>query len=260
MQQDVITLDRRLASIERRNAVLETQTREIEDTRQTLESKDSEIKNQAASLRVSIENLEEEMRLLGGRLEEVEVKTRQKLGETETDIQQRGQKTASLEGKILQMEDRIKQLEAYLNMDAAGSARPAAAAASTAEAAPTGEKERYAAARAAFDQGEYEKARSLFGNLLADFPNSAQASSAQFWLGETYYREKWYEKAILEYQKVVEKYPKGNKLPAALLKQGFAFSNLGDTANGRLVLESLIQKYPDSNEAEIAAKKLEGMK
>jgi TolA-binding protein len=79
-------------------------------------------------------------------------------------------------------------------------------------------------------------------------------------VGETYYREKWFEKAILEYQKVVEKYPTGNKLPAALLKQGFAFSNLGDNANARLILESLIQKYPDSNEAGIAAKKLQGMK
>jgi TolA-binding protein len=79
-------------------------------------------------------------------------------------------------------------------------------------------------------------------------------------VGETYYREKWYEKAILEYQKVVEKYPKGNKVPAALLKQGFAFSSIGDNSNGRLILESLIQKYPDSNEAKIAAKKLQGMK
>ena len=95
---------------------------------------------------------------------------------------------------------------------------------------------------------------------MADFPDSPQANSAQFWVGETYYREKWFEKAILEYQKVVENYPKGNKLPAALLKQGFAFSNLGDNANARLILESLIQKYPDSSEAGIAAKKLQGMK
>lgn len=261
-QQDVITLDRRLASVERRNAVLEKQSRELEDTRQSLESKDSEIKSQAAGLRVSIENLEEELRVLGGRLEEVEFKTGQKLGETETEIQQRGQKTASLEGKLLHLEDRIRQLEAYLNLDAGGGAKPAAspAPAGAVAAAPAGEKERYAAARAAFEQGDFAKARGLFEKLLTDFPDSPQANSAQFWVGETYYREKWFEKAILEYQKVVEKYPTGNKLPAALLKQGFAFSNLGDNANARLILESLIQKYPDSNEAGIAAKKLQGMK
>jgi len=263
-QQDVITLDRRLASVERRNAALEKQRRELEDTRQSLESKDSEIKSQAASLRVSIENLEEELRVLSGRLEEVEFKTAQKLGEAESDIQQRGQKAASLEGKLLGLEDRVRQLEAYLNLDAAATtgAKPAAspAPAGEAAAAPAGEKERYAAARAAFEQGDFAKARGLFEKLLADFPDSPQANSAQFWVGETYYREKWFEKAILEYQKVVENYPKGNKLPAALLKQGFAFSNLGDNANARLILESLIQKYPDSSEAGIGAKKLQGMK
>ncbi|MGD8541656.1 MAG: tol-pal system protein YbgF [Desulfobacteraceae bacterium] len=261
-QQDVATLDRRLASVERRNAVLEKQSREIADTRQSLESKESEIKSQAASLRVSIENLEEELRVLSGRLEEVEYKTAQKLGEAESDIQQRGQKTAGLEGKLLSLEDRVRQLEAYLNLDAAAGAKPAAspAPAGAAAAPPAGEKERYAAARAAFEQGDFAKARGLFEGLLADFPDSPQANSAQFWVGETYYREKWFEKAILEYQKVVENYPKGNKLPAALLKQGFAFSNLGDNANARLILESLIQKYPDSSEAGIAAKKLQGMK
>jgi tol-pal system protein YbgF len=261
-QQDMATLDRRLASVERRNAVLEKQSREIADTRQSLESKESEIKSQAASLRVSIENLEEELRVLSGRLEEVEFKTAQKLGEAESDIQQRGQKTAGLEGKLLSLEDRIRQLEAYLNLDAAAGAKPPAspAPAGAAAPAPPGEKERYAAARAAFEQGDFAKSRSLFEGLLADFPDSPQANNAQFWVGETYYREKWFEKAILEYQKVVENYPKGNKLPAALLKQGFAFSNLGDNANARLILESLIQKYPDSSEAGIAAKKLQGMK
>lgn len=261
-QQDVITLDRRLASVERRNAVLEKQSREIEDTRESLSSKESEIKSQAASLRVSIENLEEELRVLSGRLEEVEFKTAQKLGEAESDLQQRGQKAASLEGKLLGLEDRIRQIEAYLNLDASAGAKPAAspAPAGGGVQAPSGEQERYAAARAAFEQGDFAKARGLFEKLLADFPDSPQANNAQFWVGETYYREKWFEKAILEYQKVVEKYPKGNKLPAALLKQGFAFSNLGDNANARLILESLIKKYPDSNEAGIAAKKLQGMK
>ena len=87
-------------------------------------------------------------------------------------------------------------------------------------------------------------------------PKSKQADNAQFWLGEVFYREKWYEKAILEYQKVIENYPKGDKIRGALLKQGFSFLNLDDKSNARLILRELIRKYPDSNEAEIAKKKL----
>ena len=41
-----------------------------------------------------------------------------------------------------------------------------------------------------------------FKELIERFPKSERADNAQFWIGEIYYREKWYEKAILEYQKV----------------------------------------------------------
>ena len=54
----------------------------------------------------------------------------------------------------------------------------------------------------------------------------------------------------------MKNYPKGNKVPAALLKQGLAFSQLKDASNARLVLSELVKKYPDSNEAAIARKKL----
>jgi TolA-binding protein len=59
---------------------------------------------------------------------------------------------------------------------------------------------------------------------------------------------------------VIENYPKGNKVPASLLKQGFAFLNLGDKANARIILQELIRKYPQTNEAKIAKDKLDELK
>jgi len=49
-------------------------------------------------------------------------------------------------------------------------------------------------------------------------------------------------------------------VPASLLKQGFAFLNLGDKANSRLILQELIKKYPKTNEAKIAKDKLKDLK
>jgi len=111
-------------------------------------------------------------------------------------------------------------------------------------------------AKQAFDQGDFETAREGFQKLIKQHPKSKNADNAQFWIGEIYYREKWYEKAIIEYQNVIEKHPKGNKVPASLLKQGFAFYNLGDKANARLILTELLKKYPKSNESKIARQKL----
>jgi tol-pal system protein YbgF len=114
----------------------------------------------------------------------------------------------------------------------------------------------YDQAKQAFDAGELEKARQGFQEFTKRFPDSQNADNAQFWIGEIYYREKWYEKAIVEYQKVVEDYPRGNKIRSAMLKQGYAFLNIGDKANARLILKELIKKYPNTTEAQLATQKL----
>jgi TolA-binding protein len=51
---------------------------------------------------------------------------------------------------------------------------------------------------------------------------------------------------------VIEKYPKGNKVPAAYLKQGLSFFKLGENANAKLVLNELIKRFPESSEADAA--------
>ena len=60
----------------------------------------------------------------------------------------------------------------------------------------------------------------------------------------------------MEYQKVIEGYPKGNKVASALLKQAFAFLKLDDKDNARLIFKELVRKYPESAEAKIAKEKL----
>ena len=39
-------------------------------------------------------------------------------------------------------------------------------------------------------------------------------------------------------------------------KQGYSFLELGDKKTGKVILETLIEKYPKSNEADLARKKL----
>ena len=61
---------------------------------------------------------------------------------------------------------------------------------------------------------------------------------------------------MLEFNEVLKKYPKSNKVPAALLKQGMAFSELGNKKEARLVLEKVVDKYPKTEEADRAKKML----
>jgi len=45
-------------------------------------------------------------------------------------------------------------------------------------------------------------------------------------------------------------------VPAALLKLGFAFAELGDKVDARLILQELIDRYPQSEEVQKAKQKL----
>ncbi len=205
-----------------------------------------------AELKSLVEELRNENRQLLGRLEESEHRLGQ-LGKQTAD--QSGTELTRLDTVVSKNFQRLTVLEQYMGFEPSEAGTAPARGGETAQA-DTGEKGLYANSKRFLDQEEYDQARKGFEQFLKLYPESDNADNARFWIADSYYREKWYEKAILEYQKVVEKYAKGNKVAAALLKQGYAFANLGEKANARLILKELIKKYAGTNEAKIAAKKL----
>jgi tol-pal system protein YbgF len=124
----------------------------------------------------------------------------------------------------------------------------------------TGMGDLYKDAYETFHKGNLEGARRKFEAFLKQYPNTELSDNAQFWIGETYFLKKDFERAILEYEKAMVKYPEGDKIPAALFKQALAFLELGDKANTRNLLKRVIEKYPHSEQAEMAKKKLETIK
>jgi len=246
-QQDVITLDDRMGEIEQRN-----KERNVD-----LEIKEEAIRNQAAMQHTMIDKLRDEIQILTGRLEETEYLLKQKMMDLEDLDANREKELAKIKENTSINKDRIIRLEEYLNFEPSVKSESEKIPDEEAEKSLSG-NDIYKSSKEAFDQGDFEAAREGFKKLIQRYPESEQADNAQFWIGETYYREKWYEKAILEYQQVIEKYPKGNKVQASLLKQGLSFYNLGDKANARLILKELVKQYPKSIEAEIARRQLEG--
>jgi tol-pal system protein YbgF len=88
---------------------------------------------------------------------------------------------------------------------------------------------------------------------------SALADDAQYWIGESYYHMKDYNRAIIELNEVLLKHPKGDRVPAALLALSTAFADSGDKIDARLLLQKLISDHPDGEETAVGRKKLEGL-
>jgi tol-pal system protein YbgF len=255
-QTDVNTIDNRLTEIEMREAALRQREKLLKSD---IEGRNQELRKQSAGLRAILEEMNEDIRILSGRLEEMEHSLQQRQKNAEELEKKREEKLDRLAELSDQQAERIMRMEQYLNLESTRK-QLSVVAPDTPEMQPASEGEIYRSAKQAFDQGDSEAARQGFEEFIKRYPKSKNADNAQFWIGEIYYREKWYEKAILEYQNVIEKYPNGNKVPAALLKQGLAFSNIGDKVNAKLILEELSRKYPQSNEAKVAAEKLKELK
>jgi len=143
-------------------------------------------------------------------------------------------------------------------------AQPADTAAKPVDAAPSVPKpepqpqeelqgqELYQKALESFYAMKYSQAQTTWAEFVKGFPKDPLVPNAVFWQGECYFQMQDYANAVLTYQQVIEKHAKSNKYRPALLKQGISFFKLKKGQAGKLVLEDLIKKYPDSAEAKRA--------
>jgi tol-pal system protein YbgF len=111
-----------------------------------------------------------------------------------------------------------------------------------------------------FKEGQNEKARQEFQKFLKQYPKTPYSGSAQFWIAETWYVDDKYEKAIVEYEKVIKGFPTSDKVPHALLKQGMSFQKLGDDGSAKIVYQQIVKKYPQTQQAKVARARLSELK
>jgi tol-pal system protein YbgF len=186
-------------------------------------------------------------------------------GEMEDRLKSLEEKRKAQEEKMKELEDRLKAPEGrtpgsaskQMESEKLASAREVPA---ELKGISTGMGDLYRDAYETLHKGDLEGARRKFEAFLKQYPNTELSDNAQFWIGETYYLKRDYERAVLEYEKAIVKYPEGDKIPSALFKQALAFFELGDKTNARNLFRRVIEKYPRSEQADMAKKKLETIK
>ena len=143
---------------------------------------------------------------------------------------------------------------APVNAQTAEEAKPA-----TTVSGKGNEKERYQLAYETLRNGHNEQSIKMFESLLSDFPAGEFADNAQYWLGEAYKINREIDKARSAFGKVVSQYPNSSKVPDALLKIGFIEFDQQNIAKARDYLTRVTTSYPDTTAAHLAAKKLAQM-
>jgi len=200
----------------------------------------------AAAL-AQFDQLKEEIAALRGEIETIRHELSSTSEERKSELQKMVYQVNRLDDRYVELKLAIQDLAEFKGKDAD----------SKTEAS---RKLLYEEAFSELTQKNYQLAKKIFEQYLKKYPKGDLADNAQYWIGECMFAMGDYEKSILEFQKVVEKYPRGNKVPAAILKQGIAFMNLKAYADAQAFFELLIDKHGKTPEALHAKERLSEVK
>jgi tol-pal system protein YbgF len=229
--------------------------------------------NVAADLEVRLQQMEEQMRAINGRIEEQGFQIRQVREDTQ---------------KILSdVQLRLQELEARTGGATAGAAASAATGATlpparsaspmlpppsapattsgtlgsmtetemrtagvpnAPAAAPIvmGEQESYDAAYRQLSNRDFANAEAGFKDFLQRFPQSPRAGNAAYWLGETYYVRQDMEQAAVAFAQAYQQFPQSDKAPDSLLKMGMSLGALGRTQEACVTYGELLKRFPQA--------------
>ena len=110
----------------------------------------------------------------------------------------------------------------------------------------------YEKGKTLFDQGQIAESRRVFEALHRQYPRHDLADNALYWIGEGYYAQAQWLTSAQAFLRVAKEYPRGNKVPDAMLKMALCYRKLGDDHGADDVLKQLTRLYPGTEAADKA--------
>ncbi len=243
---------------------------ELDDIREDIKIMQRKMyNNDDGSSAAQLTRLEEQVRSVSGRFDELEYRIKQlgdKIDLVNKDIDVR---MSILEGKKIspavssEVVDNTPKFAAPVAVEAPQSivggdiTRDDSLQPANGDTAP----EIYQSALEALKAEQYDEAEKKFNKILNRFPTDKLAGNAQYWLGESYYGRKQYEKAAVTFAKGYQQYHAGTKAPDSLLKLGMSMQMLKKNKEACAAFVSLPKEFPKAEKnvrdrAALEAKKL----
>jgi TolA-binding protein len=204
--------------------------REVEQ-KQVIQQEVTKLQRTNADVSTRFADTEEDLRNLRGRLEVLEHKNGQGAQESENMKKYVSDQSAENGKKILLLQEGLGAMEKNLNqMNAELAALKADRAAADAQA------------------------------LAAKAKSVADSKKSAYDLGQEFFDDKEWKKAILNFQKYRDENPKGKNFAEATYKMGVCFQELGMKDEARTFYDELVGKFPNSSEAKKAKSRIKSLK
>ena len=101
----------------------------------------------------------------------------------------------------------------------------------------------------AMKAGKYPLAVTRFTKLQHAYPKSPLSEPAEYFAANALFETGSYDQAILQFNDLVMRFPKGKYASAALLREAQAFVKLNDRIDARLTLQKLVNDHAGTPEA-----------
>ena len=95
---------------------------------------------------------------------------------------------------------------------------------------------------------KYDQAEDALKDFLTTYPEHELAGNAQYWLGETYYVRRQYEKAAVAFATGFKNYKRSSKRADNLLKLGLSMQQLNKKKEACTAFNNLKKEFPDASE------------
>jgi len=104
----------------------------------------------------------------------------------------------------------------------------------------------------AMKAAKYPLAVSKFTKLQHTYPKSPLSEPAEYFAANALFETGGYDQAILQFNDLVMRFPKGKYAAAALLREAQAFVKLNDRIDARLTLQKLVADHAGTPQADSA--------
>lgn len=219
---------------------------EVQQLNQTLATQTQTLLKSNADISVKVDGMDERLQNAQGNIEQTNYRVdriAQQLAQAQRDITELKSARASA-----------------APAGTAGSATPVVDEVSVqSDAGSESPLETYQAAYRDYQRGNFDLAIEGFQEYLKREATSDLSDNAAYWVGESLFSQKKYEAAIRQFDSVINNFPKSDKVPAALLKKGYAHIELGERAQGIVQLQYVVHEHPRSAEAALARQRLKAL-
>lgn len=231
-------------------------------------------REQVADLNARFDSMEAELRRLRGQIEVSDHKATSALDEA-----RRARRDAQGAAGPLQPEGAAADAGMSMEPPPLGASAPGLATGESATGAQAGRNESasaapvpssgaggtgdevnaYRSAFAAWQRNDADACIDQFRQFIQSYPSSLYADDSAYWMADCFYKKGDYKLAVMRFDDVVARYPKGNKAADALYRHGESLLKLGPAYQkaARRAFERVTQEYPDSPRSEEAKRQIE---